>query len=214
MLYGASVLSEMPFAFFVLASMVIADRAMQSRMADKWQGLSCGALAGISALTRILGIPIILGILMTGIVRRSWRQLVTFGLSVTPFVGVAAWRAIFSKKPISPISGPAGQSLGWTHAWTFYTDYVGIWKIGVPDIHIFWAMLKNNAGMILREPADLFLGPSIRTRYDVGQGLDIASSGCNACGNPAARQNNMAGSQFISAAHLYAWSFCCGVILM
>ena len=159
MLYGASVLSDMPFAFFVLASMVIADRAMQSN-GGQIASLSCGALAGISALTRILGIPIILGILITGIVRRSWRQLVTFGLSVTPFVGVAAWRAIFSKKPISPISGPTGQSLGWTHAWTFYTDYVGIWKIGVPDIHVFWAMLKNNAGMILREPADLFLGPS------------------------------------------------------
>lgn len=159
MLFGASVLSDMPFAFFALASVMIADRAMRGAGGHA-ESVYCGVLAGISALTRIVGFPIILGILAAGIVRRSWRQLAAFGLSAAPFVGVAGWHAIFAKKPPSPITGPAGQRLGWTHAWTFYTDYVGIWKVGVPDAHVFWAMLKNNAGMILREPADLFLGPS------------------------------------------------------
>jgi hypothetical protein len=159
MFFGASVLSEMPFAFFALPSMIVADRVIKPKE-GRLGSVCCGALAGLSVLTRVLGFPILLGILVTGVVRRSWRQLGYFILTAAPFIGVAAWNAIFSKKPASPIMGPAASSLGWMHAWTFYTDYAGMWKVGVPNLHIFWAMLQNNAGMILRQPADLLLGPT------------------------------------------------------
>jgi hypothetical protein len=158
MFFGALVLSEMPFAFFALSSMILADRVMHPD--HKLSGsVACGVSAGIAVLTRILGLPILLGILVAGIVRRSWRQVATFSVSVAPFAVLAAWNAIFSRKPLSPVSGSAGQSLGWIHAWTFYTDYAGMWKLSVPNSHVFWAMLKNNAGNILRLPADLVLGP-------------------------------------------------------
>ena len=172
MLYSASVLSDMPFACLALMSMMMADRAMRSS-SGLGANAACGALAGLSTLTRIVGFPIVLGIVATGIARRSWRQLATFGVSVAPFIGVVTWRAIFWKRPISLIAGPAGQSLGWTHAWTFYTDYVGIWKVGVPDAHVFWLMLKNNAGMILREPADLILGPTFVRDTMFGRALVV-----------------------------------------
>jgi hypothetical protein len=175
MLYGASVLSDMPFAFIALSSLLVADRAMRGTGAHG-TSFCCGILAGISALTRILGFPIMLGILITGIARRSWRQLAIVATSVTPFVALATWRAIFSTKLPSPITGPAGQSLGWTHAWTFYTDYVGIWRVGVPDVHVFWLMLKNNAGMILREPADLLLGPTFVRDTMLGRVLILVAA--------------------------------------
>lgn len=160
MFFGASVLSEMPFALFALASMSMADGAL--RPGGKLsRGAVSGILAGLAALTRVLGFPIIAGIFVTGLARRSWRQLAMFSLSVAPFVGMAAWNAIFSKKPASPIAGPLGSSLGWIRAWTYYTDYVGIWKLGVPNSHVFWAMLKNNASMLLRQPADLLLSPTL-----------------------------------------------------
>jgi len=159
MFFGASVLSEMPFAFFALASMSIADGAL--RPGGKLsRGAASGILAGLAALTRVLGFPIVAGILVAGLARRSWRQLTMFSLSVAPFAGMAAWNAVFSKKPASPISGVAGASLGWDHAWTFYTDYAGMWKLSVPDTNLFWLMLKNNAGMLLRQPADLLFGPT------------------------------------------------------
>src|SRR5579864_7999769 len=170
MFFGASILSEMPFAFLALASMTVAERFMRPNE-GRLGSVCSGALAGLSVLTRILGFPILLGILVTGIMRRSWRQLATFVLTAAPFVGIAAWNAIFSKKPASPITGPAGASLGWRHAWTFYTDYAGIWKVGVPNLHIFWAMLQNNAGMILRQPADLLLGPTFVRDTMLGRAL-------------------------------------------
>src|SRR4029077_3576982 len=123
-------------------------------------GAASGILAGLAALTRVLGFPIVAGILVAGLARRSRRQLTMFSLSVAPFAGMAAWNAVFSTKPASPISGVAGASLGWDHAWTFYTDYAGMWKLSVPDANLFWLMLKNNAGMLLRQPADLLFGPT------------------------------------------------------
>jgi hypothetical protein len=54
MFFGASVLSEMPFAFFALASMSIADGAL--RPGGKLsRGAASGILAGLAALTRVLG---------------------------------------------------------------------------------------------------------------------------------------------------------------
>ena len=111
MFFGASVLSEMPFAFFALASMSIADRAFYPD-GKLSRGAVSGILAGLAALTRVLGFPIIAGIFVTGLARRSWRQLAIFSLSVAPFAGMAAWNAIFSKKPPSPISGTCGSESG------------------------------------------------------------------------------------------------------
>jgi hypothetical protein len=208
--FGGSVLSDMPFASVALASMLIAERVMR---ANGTQGASvgCGIMAGISALMRILGFPIILGILVTGLVRRSWRQIATFGMSAAPFVGLAAWNAIFAKRPPSPIIGPASLSLGWTHAWTFYTDYAGIWKLGVPNAHVFWAMLKNNAGMMLRLPADLILGPTFVRDTMVGRVLILLTAVVTIAG--ILRQGKAYGAKPIhyclvfSAPVLFLWNY-------
>ena len=94
MFFGASVLSEMPFAFLALASMTVAERFMRPN--ERQLGSVCsGALAGLSVLTRILGFPILLGILVTGVVRRSWRQLATFVLTAAPFVGARCMECDF-----------------------------------------------------------------------------------------------------------------------
>ena len=70
MFFGASVLSEMPFAFFALASMSIADRAFHPG-GKLSRGAASGILAGLAALTRVLGFPIIAGIFVAGLARRS-----------------------------------------------------------------------------------------------------------------------------------------------
>ncbi len=159
MFFGASVLSEMPFAFLALASMTVADRVTSrtARATGKCLLRCAGRTLGAYPDS---GPPNIVGNFCYRPCAPFMAPACHVQLSTAPFVGIAAWNAIFSKKPASPITGPAGASLGWRHAWTFYTDYAGIWKLGVPNLHIFWAMLQNNAGMILRQPADLLLGPT------------------------------------------------------
>ena len=57
------------------------------------------------------------------------------------------------------MSGQAALTLGWVREWAYYTSYFEIWKVSVPSAHVFWAMLRNNFGLVVQAPADLFLAP-------------------------------------------------------
>src|SRR6185312_12628837 len=60
--YSGSMLTEIPFSALALAAMLVANTAMKQD-ARKGAALSCGVLAGLSILLRVLGVPIALGIL-------------------------------------------------------------------------------------------------------------------------------------------------------
>src|SRR5208282_3497499 len=156
--YSASVLSDIPFAMLALASLVLADRAMQP-VANSPSAALCGLLAGLSILMRLFGLPIVLGIVIAGLIRRTWRQLFIFAGCVFPFFAASAWRILFPAIAHSPASGPAASSLGWSQTWAYYTNYLAIWKVSVPNGHIFWEMVRNNALNIFSAPADFFLAP-------------------------------------------------------
>ena len=55
-LYGGSVLSDMPFAALAFASMLIADDAMRPDASSR-RAVACAVLVGLAMLTRVLGIP-------------------------------------------------------------------------------------------------------------------------------------------------------------
>ncbi len=67
-----------------------------------------------------------------------------------------------STSTIPVVSG----GLGWMRAWAYYTNYIEIWKFGVPNAHIFWAMVRNNLELVVQAPADLFLSPLTGERHD------------------------------------------------
>jgi hypothetical protein len=52
--------------------------------------------------------------------------------------------------------------------WTYYTSYIGAWKLAVPNVKVFLAMLKNNAGAVLRGPGEYFIDPLFAHRVTGG----------------------------------------------
>ena len=159
--YSSSLLSEIPFAAMALAAMYVAERAMRSDGAAS-QAVICGVLVGLCMLTRAFAVPVAAGIVLAAFVRRAWRPLMIFCAAVAPFFALLCWHTVFPNKPISPAAGVAASGLGWTHTWTYYTNYVNVWKEGVPTTTVFFAILKNNALLLLNTPATYFIYPSLR----------------------------------------------------
>ncbi len=168
--YGGSLLSDLPFAALAFAAMLVADFAMRREARLAWPVI-CALLAGLSMLTRVLGVPVAVGIAVAGMSRRSWRQVFAFCGSVAPFLVFDAWRAIFPHVPEMPVAGSAASSFGWTHTWVYYTSYLGAWKQGVPDFAAFMKMVENNANFILRGPSDIFLSPRLMPDNPLGHAL-------------------------------------------
>jgi hypothetical protein len=170
--YSGNLLTDVPFAALALAAMVIADRAMQPTAGKKWS-LACGIVVGISMLLRVFGVPLAAGLVLSGILRRAWRQSFVFGASVSPFFVALAWQAIFPVSPLSPVVGAAASSFGWVRIWTYYTSYIGAWKLAVPSAGVFLAMLKNNAGAVIKGPGEYFLDPLFAHRFWWGPFLAV-----------------------------------------
>ena len=173
--YSGRLLTEIPFAALALAAMVLAEKAAQRE--ETASVAACGVLTGLAILTRVLGVPIAAGIAVAFAARRAWRQLAVFCGCVAPFFGALAWRVIFSHAPVSPVSGAAASTPGWIQTWTYYTNYLNVWKEGVPNTSVFLAMLQNNALWLLRAPADYFVSPWPATHTLKGQVLAFVVTG-------------------------------------
>jgi hypothetical protein len=156
--YGGSILSDIPFAALALTAMILADKAIHEGSGTPYV-VMCAVFAGLSILMRLFGLPIVAGIIAAAIARRMWKPLLVFIASISPFVLIVAWRILHPVTSIAPVSGPSASSLGWAHTWAYYTSYWTMWKISVPNIHIFWAMLQNNGVLTVSGPANFFLAP-------------------------------------------------------
>jgi 4-amino-4-deoxy-L-arabinose transferase-like glycosyltransferase len=174
--YSGSVLSEIPFAALALATMLVAEKALQDD-ARASMVVCCGVLAGLSMLIRFFGVPVALGVLLAALLARAWRKALIFCACVAPFFAALAWRAIFPHGQLQPVSGPAASSLGWIQEWTWYTNYLEVWKQGVPTFHIFLTMLRNNAGWLVIGPANYFLHPSAAPNEMTGWIVALAIAG-------------------------------------
>jgi hypothetical protein len=152
--YSASVLSDIPFAALALVAMLLAD-SMLKPAARPQIAVLCGVMAGLSMMMRMFGLAVVAGILLAILMRRAWKQLVAFVAGVAPFFLFTAWRAALATKIVSPVSDVDAGNLGWVRAWAYYTNYFAIWKVSVPDAHVFWAMLRNNAFTLATGPAHM-----------------------------------------------------------
>jgi hypothetical protein len=171
--YSGSVLSEIPFAALALATMLVAEKALGDD-AGASMVVFCGVLAGLSMLVRLFGIPVAVGVLLAALTARAWRKALIFCITVAPFFVTLMWRAIFHHGQVQPVSGAAASSLAWIHEWTYYTNYLNVWKQGVPDVHSFFAMLSNNAIWFVIGPANYFLHPSVAPKALIGWFLVLA----------------------------------------
>ena len=154
--YSGQLLADIPFAALALAAIVLAESALGSEARPSLAAF-CGLVTGLAILTRVLGVPVAAGIAVAFVLRRAWRQLAVFCGCVAPFFGALAWRVIFSRPSTSPASGAAASSPGWIQTWAYYTNYLNVWKEGVPNAAVFAAMLKNSVLLFLRAPAEYFV---------------------------------------------------------
>jgi hypothetical protein len=156
--YSASVLSDVPFAALAFTAMLAADQAMQPN-APGARTAGCAFLTGLSILMRAFGVPVAAGILAAAVARRAWHQIVIFCAVLAPFGAASVWRWVFTRSAISPGSDGVLLKPGFVSEWTYYSSYQGFWKLSVPNAHILWEMLKNNAFFIVHTPSDYFLAP-------------------------------------------------------
>jgi len=162
--YSANVLSDVPFTALAVAAMLLADEAMRPGAKSPITA-ACAVLTGLSILMRSFGVPIAAGILAAALARRAWRQIIIFCAVLVPFglESVARW---FQAPPMmTPVPGAAPLGPGFARTWTYYTSYLGFWKLSVPNAHIFWAMLKNNAVVVFLSPSDFFLAPLLKSNH-------------------------------------------------
>jgi 4-amino-4-deoxy-L-arabinose transferase-like glycosyltransferase len=158
--HSSSVLSDIPFAALTMVAMVLADRALETK-GRPWMAVLCGLLAGMSVMMRMFGAALITGILLAALARKRWPALWQIGAGVAPFVLITIWRTLHSSTIAPPVSEYWARSYGWVNAWAYYTNYLGIWKVGVPSLRIFGLIVLNNLKLLMIAPADLFLSPIV-----------------------------------------------------
>src|SRR5271163_3645988 len=85
--YSANVLSDIPFAAFALAVIVLSNRTLKHN-----SGVALAALCGVAA-----------GILIAMLLRRAWRKAAVFSACVAAFFATLAWRVLFTAPSQAPV---------------------------------------------------------------------------------------------------------------
>lgn len=179
--YSASVLSEIPFAALALGAMLLSEEVMQPTSLFV-PVVCCGIVTGLCILTRTFGVPVAAGIILAGVIRRSWKQLLVFGGSIIPSLAILCWQTVSSRDSTSPVSGPAASSLGWVHTWAYYSSYPNVWRIGVPTRAIFFIMLRNNLVALFGTPAAYFISPLVQGKTLPGTAAVVLVTGAAVAG--------------------------------
>jgi hypothetical protein len=170
--YSAKLCSDIPFAALLLMTLVLADEAIL-REASVPAVVWCGVIAGLAVMMRIFGVTAVAGVLIAAAVRRSWRQALIFATVIALFFLAIAWQNILLlATEHSRLLGET-PNLGWTRAVAYYTSYLSIWKVSVPNMRIFWAILQDNVFFLALGPArflgsPLVLSPSAFVRTAAG----------------------------------------------
>ncbi|MBI3697298.1 MAG: hypothetical protein HY238_20985 [Acidobacteria bacterium] len=151
---SGAVLSDVPFMALALWAAVLADRALRSgQAAGLPYAALAGALAGLSVLSRGFGLAVVAGIAAAGLYRRAFRQVAILTLVAAPFVAFAS----LSRAPLADPRGPEG----FRQTWLFYTSYGEFWKLSVPRLDVFRALLADNIRAFLEGPATYCLFPPL-----------------------------------------------------
>jgi hypothetical protein len=145
---SGSLLSDAAFMALALAAIVAAERAGRS---ERNLGLAviAGLLAGLSAMTRSVGVAFVAGVVVAAAYRRFWSQAAATALAAAPAMAYLLFR-----RPELP--GQMGEP-GWWQTWLYYTDYAGFWRLSVQNINVLRAMLKANLVDLLVTPSELCL---------------------------------------------------------
>jgi hypothetical protein len=157
--FSANVMSDLPFAALVLASLLAAERAL-SQTDRLWFYAVAGALAGVTGLMRLAGMPIFLGILLSFVIRRAWRGAALFVAGFVPALFVL-YKISMAGPSVPPV--PFSPALpGWTQTWLYYTSYVGFRKLESHSVSNALELGFNQFLYLLFQIPEYFVSPLSR----------------------------------------------------
>lgn len=153
---GGSVLSDLPFAALALAALLAAERSL--RPGEHWAWMAAaGASAGLSAGLRTVGVTVAAGIMLSAVVRRSWRRAGL--LCVVAGAFSLPWLLPVFMRTLTAHSDLARGAQGWTQTVAFYTSYFGQWRQFVPTWRVQADVVSKNLLNVLEDPAIFLLLP-------------------------------------------------------
>jgi hypothetical protein len=159
LILNSSLLSDVPFMALALTAMVLADSALHPTSRG-WAAVLTGCLAGLSADMRTLGVATTVGILFIALLRREFRRGLIILFSAAPFVAFAAWPVLTGTRALSPSNVSGSVDPAWNQTWLYYTSYLGNWAASIPNLSMFFQMLKSTGLLLLVAPVRYILAPS------------------------------------------------------
>ncbi len=97
-LQTTNIYSDAPFMALAMAACLAADAALQPRERP-WAIWAAAALAGMSVLTRSLGVAVIGGIVLTALHRKLYRRAAAFAVAVSPVLLAGLCTEVDSHRP-------------------------------------------------------------------------------------------------------------------
>lgn len=163
LIVSGMLMSDSLFMVLALAAALLADKAMRASGRLPLAAL-VGVLAGLSVLTRGVGVAVVAGIVVAGLLRRAFRQAAAVCLGAAPFLVPALWagRRSLGGSNEGLTNQAAGLPPGWQQTLAWYTSYPKMWKFCVPNVSVFLSMLRGNLGAFLETPAYYWLHPTLR----------------------------------------------------
>jgi hypothetical protein len=159
LLFSGFLMSDLPFAALALTAALAGDAAGR---ATGRLGLAVitGTLAGLSVMTRSVGVAVVAGILAAALCRRAYRQAAAVCLGSAPFVFAWFWG---SRTSLAVAQGGGASTLpGWQRTLLCYTSYVKFWRLCVPRFSVFLQMLNGNLKVLVQAPSIYFLEPTLK----------------------------------------------------
>jgi hypothetical protein len=158
LLFSRCLLSDLPFSALALTAALAGDAAMRATSRLGW-AVIIGTLAGLSVMTRSVGVTVVAGILAAALCRRAYRQAATVCLGSAPFVLASFW---VSRTSLAVVQGGGASTLpGWQERFLYYTSYVKFWRLCVPRFSVFVQMLNANVKALVEGPSIYFLDPTL-----------------------------------------------------
>jgi len=159
-------LSDVPFAALALTAAVVGDRAMQERARPAFT-LLAGVVAALSVMTRTIGVAVAAGIVAAALHRRAYRKAALFLLVAAPWVLVSMWAGHPALTPAEAGSpwqaGTSALALpGWQQSLLYYTNYGAFWRLCVPSLGVFGAMLAGNLALWVKGMAVYLFSPTLQ----------------------------------------------------
>lgn len=160
---SAAVLSDIPFMAFGVWAMALAARWLDEtdRRNRKRLLVSVIALVTLAVLTRSIGMGVLAGILTAGAMRRAWRETLLVALMAgAPILIWFGWASLHRVDP----EALRVATEGYRQTLLFYTDYLGFWRVSVPDAGIAASMALRNASMGILDVGLMIFGDAWEIR--------------------------------------------------